>query len=188
MNDSHYKNMRERKRARFARPASQHKPSLLVPVFVVAGVALLAGATILLSSWLGADGPSLQDNAAPVMVQMVADTDGTIRLPLAMLGDGRARFYTYQANGVSIEYFVLQSSDGVVRSAFNTCDVCYQARQGYRQERDEMVCNNCGQRFPSAMVNEVSGGCNPAPLARTVEEDELIIRVDDLIAGTAYFE
>ena len=36
-----------------------------------------------------------------------------------------------------------------------------------------MVCNNCGQRFPSNLINEVRGGCNPSPLERTIEEDEL---------------
>ena len=30
-----------------------------------------------------------------------------------------------------------------------------------------MVCNNCGQKFSSDLINEIKGGCNPAPLERT---------------------
>jgi uncharacterized membrane protein len=113
--------------------------------------------------------------------------DGAVRLPLATFDDGQAHTYTYDADGVEIEFFVLKSSDGVIRAAFNACDVCFLAKQGYRQEGDEMVCNNCGQRFPSGRINEVRGGCNPSPLERTIEGDELVIRVDDILAGSGYF-
>jgi len=50
-----------------------------------------------------------------------------------------------------------------------------------------MVCRNCGRRFASVLVNEVKGGCNPAPLNRSVDSERLIIRVKDIIDGRAYF-
>ena len=183
MNADHSPDVRAKKRARFAPPAGRRKSAPRVPVLVVAGLALLAGAALLLQAWRGAG-----DRAAPASVPALADAGGTISLPLATFDDGRAHFYTHQAGDVSIEYFVLRSSDGVVRAAFDSCDVCFPAQKGYRQEGDEMVCNNCGQRFPSVHINEVSGGCNPAPLARTVDGDQLVIRVEDLIAGVGYFE
>jgi uncharacterized membrane protein len=43
-------------------------------------------------------------------------------------------------------------------------------------------------RFHSAKVNEVKGGCNPAPLERRVENGKLLIRVSDLNEGKAYFD
>jgi uncharacterized membrane protein len=46
-----------------------------------------------------------------------------------------------------------------------------------------MVCNNCGQRFPSVKINEIKGGCNPAPLNRKVVGDKLVIKVADIIEG-----
>ena len=113
--------------------------------------------------------------------------DGAVRLPVSTFDDGQARWYTYQADGVDIQFFVLKSSDGVIRAAFNACDVCFLEKKGYRQEGDEMVCNNCGQSFPSTLVNEVRGGCNPSPLERTIEGNEVIIRVDDILAGANYF-
>ncbi len=110
-----------------------------------------------------------------------------MRLPLSTFDDGLAHFYTYDVGETTVRFFVLKSSDGVVRAAFDACDVCFAARRGYRQEGNEMVCNNCGRRFPAVLINEVRGGCNPAPLDRTVEGDDLVIRVDDIAAGAGYF-
>jgi uncharacterized membrane protein len=62
-----------------------------------------------------------------------------------------------------------------------------QAKKGYHQEGDELVCNNCGSRFPSNQVNDVQGGCNPAPLQREVQGDRILIKVTDLEAGSKYF-
>ena len=61
------------------------------------------------------------------------------------------------------------------------------AGKGYHQEGDELVCNNCGSRFPSTKINEVKGGCNPSPVNRTVQGDNIIIKVTDLQEGAKYF-
>lgn len=111
-----------------------------------------------------------------------------VHIPLAQLNDGQAKFYRYPlSNGREIEFFAIRSSDGVYRAAFNSCDVCFQARRGYRQEGDNMVCNKCNQRFPSQYINELKGGCNPVPLTRTVDGNVLVVRTDDLQAGGYYF-
>lgn len=118
---------------------------------------------------------------------LVEAQGGEIRLPLSTFDDYQAHFYTYMYNGRPIEFFVVKSRDGVVRAAFNACDVCYPARKGYHQEGDVMVCNNCGRRFPTNQINIVRGGCNPAPLERAVDGDTLVIRVQNLLAGLVYF-
>jgi len=102
--------------------------------------------------------------------------------------NGEARFYSYSAgNGVTIKYFVLKSSDGVIRAAFDACDVCFEAGKGYTQKGDFMVCNNCGRRFASVRVNEVQGGCNPSPLTREIRGDKVILQVKDILEGKQYF-
>jgi hypothetical protein len=114
-----------------------------------------------------------------------------VRIPLAEINDGRAHFYTFKGKGSGrdkdINFFILKSSDGVIRAAFDSCDVCYQERKGYRQEGDRMVCNNCGQQFPSVKINELRGGCNPAPLERAIEGDYLVVKVSDIGVGGFYF-
>ena len=118
----------------------------------------------------------------------LVQADGNVvTFALATFDDYQIRYYTYVSNGKPIEFFILKSKDGVVRAAFNACDVCYPAKKGYRQEGDEVVCNNCGRRFPSNQINEVQGGCNPSPLKRSVEGDSLIIRVEEIAAGLSYF-
>ena len=101
--------------------------------------------------------------------------------------DGKAKFYAYESNGVKIKYFILKSSDGVIRAAFDACDVCFKHKQGYYQEGDQMVCRRCGQKFPSSKVNEVKGGCNPAPLNRKIEGNKVIINKSDILEGEFYF-
>ncbi len=118
--------------------------------------------------------------------QVVAD-NGVVSFPVSTFADGKAHFYTYMNGDKPIEFFILESKDGTVRAAFNACDVCFEAKKGYHQEGDVMVCNNCGSRFPADKINEVRGGCNPGPLTRTVQGDTLVIKVEDIVAGQSYF-
>lgn len=108
--------------------------------------------------------------------------------PVKLFEDGRARHFQLDTEaGLSIRYFVLKSSDGVLRAAFDACDVCWPAGKGYFQEGDYMVCRNCGKKFASVKVNEIKGGCNPAPLNRQVVGDKLVIQVKDILEGSQYF-
>jgi uncharacterized membrane protein len=125
--------------------------------------------------------PAAGDAGASAVEEDVA------RIPLADLEGTRAVFYTHESEEGAIRYFVLRSSDGVVRAAFDACDVCFEARLGYRQEGDELVCNNCGTRFPSEQVNDVQGGCNPSPLAREVQGEYVLIQIADIEAGARFF-
>jgi uncharacterized membrane protein len=65
--------------------------------------------------------------------------------------------------------------------------VCWEAKKGYVQDGDDMVCRKCGRHFHSAKINEVSGGCNPVPLTRSVADGHLVIAASDLEAGKSYF-
>ncbi len=117
-----------------------------------------------------------------------AASQGEVSHQLADFADGKARHFKHQApDGVVVRYFVVKSSDGVVRAAFDACDVCWRANKGYTQDGDVMICNNCGRRFASTKINEVKGGCNPAPLARTIQGDRLVIKVQDILEGRVYF-
>jgi uncharacterized membrane protein len=112
----------------------------------------------------------------------------SVSYPLNMFDDGRARHFDYKDGPITVKYFILKSADGVVRAAFDACDVCWPAGKGYYQEGDVMVCRNCGRKFSSIKINEVKGGCNPAPLQRHVQGDRLVIDVADIKSGKAYFD
>jgi uncharacterized membrane protein len=119
-------------------------------------------------------------------VQVVPGTD-QVQIPMSDVNDGKAHYYFYKVGGTEVDFFVLKSSDGIVRAAFDACDVCFNERKGYTQKGDVMECNNCGQQFASVKINEEKGGCNPAPLDRTVDGDNLVIKSGDLNSGTKYF-
>ena len=152
--------------------------------FLVAA-AILGVAAIGAAGWFGnffQDSPAERARKAGVI-----ETADAVRIPLSALESGKAVFLEADLEGRRIHYFAVKSSDGVHRAAYDACDVCFRANRGYRQEGDLMVCNNCGQTFPSVKVNELKGGCNPAPLVRTVDGDHLLIRKKDIAAGSSYF-
>lgn len=112
-----------------------------------------------------------------------------VTYPEKTFANGKAHFFTYKTDdGVTIRYFIMKSSDGLIRAAFDACDVCWPENKGYSQQGDVMVCNNCGRRFPSVRINEVRGGCNPAPLNRKVENGIVIIQLADVLQGKRYFD
>ena len=132
-----------------------------------------------------------KDQAPPIaqVFQPEAAQAAELTYPVAEFDDGTCRFFEHRtADGVQIRFFVLKSSDGAIRSAFDACDSCWPAGKGYRQDGDEMVCQNCRMRFASVKVMEVKGGCNPSPLPNKVENGQVVIRVEDVEAGRGYFE
>jgi len=163
---------RQNKKAQFQKSSRSKGPLLiaLALLLVVGGVAAWA----LLPTGSGG-------------VESVRAVGGLVTIPAASLADGQARFYSYAGEGGDIAFFVVKSRDGIIRAAFDSCDVCYKARKGYRQEGEFMVCNNCNQQFRTDLVNEVKGGCNPAPLQRELRGDQVVIRTADLEAGRGLF-
>lgn len=117
-----------------------------------------------------------------------AAATGLVTYPVSLFDDGKARHFDFKHGDQTIRYFVIKSADGVIRAAFDACDVCWPAGKGYVQEGDVMVCRNCGRKFASTLVNEVQGGCNPAPLKRRVENGMLVLHPDDIRRGAGYFD
>jgi uncharacterized membrane protein len=151
---------------------------LVVAVVVIGGLAFY-----LLQS--GFD--SKPQARTPAIQPEVSATE--VSFPLQAFADGQAQYFQYPtSNGVTVRFFILRSSDGVVRAAYDACDVCWREGKGYYQDGDFMVCRNCGQRFASVKVNEIKGGCNPAPLDRTVVGDKLVIKIADIVQGSPYFD
>jgi uncharacterized membrane protein len=123
----------------------------------------------------------------PPFPLVTVDEAGEVRFAVAEFGDGAAHFFTVMMGDCPVEFFVLRSADGAIRAAFNACDVCYREKLGYTQDGQVMVCNNCGNRFLADRINVVRGGCNPAPLDRSIDGEELVITAESLVGGLAYF-
>ncbi|MGN1194381.1 MAG: DUF2318 domain-containing protein [Acutalibacteraceae bacterium] len=76
-----------------------------------------------------------------------------------------ATFYDFDANGVTVELFAVRASDGTVRLALNTCQVCNGSPYAYFvQQGDNFICQNCKNAFQRDSIGQVHGGCNPVPI------------------------
>jgi uncharacterized membrane protein len=178
---THQKNMNQEKiAAKKAAVLGTEKKNRMPLIVAAIGIALIAGAAIFYVTQGG-------DPISATASGPVASSDTSVSFPASLFEDGKARHFEHVDGKFTIRYFVLKSSDGVIRAAFDACDVCWPAGKGYYQEGDVMVCRNCGRRFASVLVNEVKGGCNPAPLNRSVENGKLIIQIKDILEGRQYF-
>lgn len=153
----------------------------LNPLTIFIALAAITGAVTLAFFITNTTAPRLE---TAVVANMNANQ---VSYPVNLFADGLARHFEYQAGDITIRYFIIKSADGIIRAAFDACDVCWPANKGYFQEGNYMVCRNCGRKFASELVNEVKGGCNPAPLIRQVRGDQLVLKVEDILKGKSYF-
>jgi uncharacterized membrane protein len=97
--------------------------------------------------------------------------NGDMQIPKKEITE-KAKFYQYKLDGVIIEVLALRAPDGTVRTAFNTCQVCYASGRGYYvQQGDVLVCQNCRNRFKASQVELIKGGCNPVPITKDLKTE-----------------
>ena len=97
-------------------------------------------------------------------INLEADESGNIVIDTTNIGS-KASFYTYDAEGTIIGLFAVKSSDGTIRMAFNTCQVCNPAPKAYFvQSGKNFICQNCGNSFSTDNIGKERGGCNPIPI------------------------
>ncbi len=172
---------REQKREQFSGSAKSNKK---VWIIVPALIAVALGVYVVFNA--SSSKPSSSTVTTPN--QAASGTGASdIRIPVSEIS-GKAKFFDYNtADKRSVRFFVMKSSDGVYRAALDACDTCFHAKKGYHQEGDDMICNNCGLKFHSAMINEMAGGCNPIGLARTIEGDQIVIKASELERSGRFF-
>lgn len=132
----------------------------------VLAAALLMG--LLIVAFAGCSAPASKAQGTPVQPKETgapAQPEGQdLVIPVSDISD-KALFIPVKADGVNMEVIAVQAPDGSIRTAFNTCQVCFDSGKGYyKQEGDELVCQNCGNRFPMDEVEVTKGGCNPVPI------------------------
>ena len=172
------KSIAEKKAAVLGNERKSRLPLIVACVCII----LIAGSVLIFYS------QSRKDTVAEAEPMKTAPDITVVSYPINLFDDGKARHFDYKFQSTTVRYFVLKSSDGIIRAAFDACDVCWPAGKGYYQQGDYMVCRNCGRRFASVLVNEVKGGCNPAPLNRKISENKLVIHVKDIKQGQQYFD
>lgn len=152
-------------------------------ILAIAAVAVVAIAYSLKTpASSGTEGNSTPKN------EIVKDSD--IVIQTADITDTPS-FYPASIGGVDLEVLAVKASDGTIRTAFNTCQVCYNSGKGYyKVDGNELVCQNCGNRFGMDDVGVTKGGCNPVPITeeyKTVTDDTITVSKDVLSQATVIF-
>lgn len=115
----------------------------------------------------------------------------SLKIPVKEISE-KASFYSVEVDGTQMEVIAVKDSDGNIRTAFNTCQICYDSGNGYyKQEGNELVCQNCGNSFTMEQVGESAGGCNPWPILeedKTETDSEVKISYDFLKESSDIFE
>jgi len=114
--------------------------------------------------------------------QLAAFND-EVRIPLVAVSDGDLHRFLYSGPRGSTRFIVVQAG-GKIHAAVDACLIC--GTQGYYQKGSNIFCRNCSATVYAPSIGS-PGGCNPVPLAFLVEDDNLVIRVNDLESHSALF-
>ncbi|MBI2917275.1 MAG: DUF2318 domain-containing protein [Chloroflexi bacterium] len=155
--------------------AQRHELAWRVALSVVALVVLVAMGSAALAR--GAyDPPS----------EAVTASDGHVHIPVASLEVGRLHKFAYTASdGTTVRFLAARLEDGSIPTGLDACAIC--GAMGYMQDGDHAVCKRCNAPIYMPTLGE-GGGCNPLPLASTLDRGDLVVQEADLIAAARLFK
>lgn len=135
--------------------------------------------------------PSNAKATSNVSSQVKLSQPGDLVIPISGISE-KATFYPMTVDGIKLEVLAVKAPDKSIRTAFNTCQVCFDSGKGYyKQEGDVLVCQNCGNRFKMSQVEITKGGCNPVPIYDkdiTMDQSNITISADYLKQTTKIFK
>ena len=170
-----------RKREQMRRTKRTQKIIVATSLSIIAILSL-----VIVISMPGNSNDQIQNSEIAAPSDVISQTE--VSIPLSEIGSN-AKFYSYDSNGVEIRYFAVEGPDGDVHVAFDACDVCYDAKKGYRQNGDVMHCINCGREFSISNIgtDNIAGGCWPSFLPTNIDGENVLISISDLEAKRYMF-
>ena len=132
----------------------------------------LIGVTILfIGLWYFTFNPGSDGNLDKgINAEISVNTEGDLIIKKSEVTE-KVKFYGYEDGDTYMEVIAVKATDGTVRTALNTCQVCFDSGRGYYvQQGDTVVCQNCGNIFKIDDIQVIKGGCNPVPI---MEEDKI---------------
>ena len=134
---------------------------------------------------------TIKDNNAARLAAKLND-NGDVVINEAEISE-EVSFLEYKTtSGVTVGLLAVRASDGTVRTALDTCQVCNGSPYAFFTQKDNAVqCQNCGNIFSLDMIGQERGGCNPIPIMpdeRTFTDTEILIPSDLIEENSASFE
>ncbi len=101
-----------------------------------------------------------------------------IVIPLEDVNDGHLHRFVYTASdGIEVRFIVIKKNAGAFGVGLDACDIC--GPTGYYERKDEVVCKLCDVVMNISTIG-FKGGCNPVPLAYTLNGGSMVIQIQDL--------
>jgi FTR1 family protein len=109
----------------------------------------------------------------------VAREGGDLVVPLHDLDAGKLKRFGVVMEGHTVRFLAMKTADGKYRTAVDACEMC--GAFGYVQDEQSgnLVCLNCGAEINPLTLGH-KGGCNPIPLASSVQGSAVRIAASDL--------
>ena len=180
------KNQIQKNKSKIQQKKTSEKNLKMILVTVAALVVVVAFYTTIIAK--GKDKDSTDNSVASQgtstikkkseAIQNATDERGNLVIKIADVSETPS-FYGYNELENKMEIITVKASDGSMRTAFNTCQVCYSSGRGYYEWKDDvLVCQNCGNKFGIDDVEVARGGCNPVPIEdenKSTDETSIII-------------
>ncbi|MDR0551654.1 MAG: Fe-S-containing protein [Spirochaetaceae bacterium] len=142
---------------------------LAFPVFALTGLKALSERAVVLSP------------AEPFTL-----TGEEIIIPVTQIEDGHLHRFAWNASdNTEVRFIVVKKSASAWGVGLDACDIC--GNTGYYERRDGIICRLCDVVMNKSTIG-FKGGCNPVPLAYTVREGAMIVRLSDLEAEKGRFK
>jgi len=160
-----------------SRVAASETSNRILPV--IAGVVVAAAVAVIAVSRLGGstedESQSVSNSSSSALTEMNENT-----IAVNEVG-ATASYYDYDVDGTTVEVLAVTATDGTVRLALNTCQVCQGSPYAYFvQEGDSFICQNCGNAFSRDDIGLEAGGCNPVPVTEEYyEESDGVITISE---------
>ena len=155
-------------------------------LLILAGIVVIVViAAVLVPQFLGEDDTASVQT--PPSESAAPEGGGDIVIQADEIGT-EASYIDYDADGINVQVLAVEASDGTVRLALNTCQVCNGSPYAYFvQEGDAFICQNCKNRFASTEIGVASGGCRPVPITEGIytEQDGVITIPASFLDGNA---
>lgn len=150
------------------------------------GLLTIVAAVLLAAGCAGGVAPEKEQTAASGS----ASEGAGLTIPVAEITETPS-FYPVTVGKTDMEIIAVKAPDGTIRTAFNTCQICYSSGRGYYElSGGKLVCQNCGNRFSTNQLEVESGGCNPWPIFakdKTVTDSDITISQDFLESSVKIF-
>lgn len=166
----------ERRKVRYNILSDRRRKALPVSLFIVLTLVL----------WFSQGGESVSQLYNPKPKPVVEDK-GMIVIPIndptMNLMDGLLHKFSFAHQGEEIRLMVIKKSTNALSVCLDACEICQP--DGYGQREAHVICIYCNTPIPIESLGE-PGGCNPIPLAFSVDDNFVRISTEDILKKWEY--